>query len=396
MSFQGRRELVALGADPAKITVIYSGADRFSARRKNIGLIAYEQPNGRKRTHLMVDLAWMLDPSTKEMINFVIAGQGWEPVVEKMQLAGAHVQYFNHLPDENLQEFYTQMDALLVTGYAEGGPLPLLEAMACGLPVFSPPIGYGVDLLHDGIYETDAELVKLITEFVRPLLHRHVLARLFSWNGYVLDHALLFGRLLGETVDLMPRFGMARYAQLLDIISEIRPKQICEIGTWNGANAARMIQEAARYRPIERIEYTGFDLFEDMTGEHLRREGSKAAVHSNIISTRLLATGARIKLIRGDTVDTMPMNYIEADLYFIDGGHSEDTINSDWKNIGFAAYKNHAVVIFDDYYHSGKPDGIGCNELIDGLDTEWIVTHLPAHTVLDNGGIIGMVKVQHA
>src|SRR5690349_9858301 len=44
MSYEGRRELVALGVDPAKLWVIYASAD-FDYRKRLIGVIGYPQPN---------------------------------------------------------------------------------------------------------------------------------------------------------------------------------------------------------------------------------------------------------------------------------------------------------------------------------------------------------------
>jgi hypothetical protein len=399
MSFQGRRELVNLGVDPAKIHVIYSGADAFSMRRKNIGVIGYEQPNGRKRSHILLDLAWKLDANTKSCINFVVAGQGWDDVVKKMANLVAKVQYFDHLPDDKLQEFYNQLDALIITGYAEGGPLPLLEGLACGLPIFAPPIGYASDFGSVvNVYDSDVDLVRSITDFIKPVLQRHVLARMFTWQDYVMDHGLLFGRLLGETVNVFPEFGMDRYLQLLDVINEIKPTSICEVGAWNGRNAVRMIQEAAKHHPIERIRYTGFDLFGTMTGEHLVREGSKISLPLPVVQSRLKATGAGITLVEGDTNDTLQLNCPFSQLFFIDGGHSYETIANDW-NIVKQAMLDGSVAVFDDYYVEYSKEyhaKIGCNAVIEGLDRKaWNVKYLPIRTEIAGGTII-LVEVRHA
>ena len=57
------------------------------------------------------------------------------------------------------------------------------------------------------------------------------------------------------------------------------------------------------------------------------------------------------------------------DLIFVDGGHSEETIASDWYNVKQILTPD-TVVIFDDYYIDAGDvmDGFGCNALIDSLD----------------------------
>src|SRR3989344_6065221 len=63
-----------------------------------------------------------------------------------------------------------------------------------------------------------------------------------------------------------------RYSQLSDVIREIRPKTIMEIGTWSGKRAEAMIQLAQSLCPDEEISYFGFDLFEDLTPDLYAKE----------------------------------------------------------------------------------------------------------------------------
>ena len=53
------------------------------------------------------------------------------------------------------------------------------------------------------------------------------------------------------------------------------------------------------------------------------------------------------------------------------------------------------MAIFDDYYETGKPEGMGCNEFIYSLPADkFKVTFLPAMTAADDGRLIGMVRVE--
>jgi predicted O-methyltransferase YrrM len=391
MTFTGRNELLELGVDPRKIWTIYAAADQFVYRQRMIAIIGYPQPNGRKREHLLLDLAWQYDMTP---YHFVFVGTGWEDMANKLRMLGVNASHAHAVTDQELQALYRSIDLLLVTGYAEGGPLPLLEAMAAGVPVLSPEFGYAKDLLPRYMqYRNADELINCLAELTSTNIFHHKLARAWSWKDYVMEYALIFGRLLGEPVDICPEYGVSRYAQLLDIIDELKPTDLVEIGTWNGNRAIQMIQAAAKYHQPDRITYTGFDLFEGQTAADFRRELSKRGYDMDMVQRRLEATGAKVTLVPGYTRDTLE-NLREYDLCFVDGGHSEETIEHDGK-AALSGLEGSAVVVFDDYYHQGKPEGMGCNTFIDSLDvSQYEITHLPARTLADDGREIGMVKVR--
>jgi len=395
MTFRGREELIALGVDPEKIWVNYCGADEFSYRKRLIGIIGYPQPNGRKREGLLLDLAWNYDLTPYE---FILTGEGWQGMAERLHELGVSCSWHHADTFEKLVTTMRFLDVLLVTGYREGSPLPLLECMRAGVPVLSPNFGYAADLLDDEyIYSDTDDLMDKLNGMFEQSFRHHNLVKSWAWADYAAEYAMLFGRLLNDNVELFVNQGRARYTQLLDIISEVKPNSICEIGTWNGNNAIRMIQEAQKYKDVS---YVGFDLFEFQTPLQYRRELSKIGQDMSIVNRRLMATGADIELIQGDTNETLYPSLIEGegeiiDFYFIDGGHSEKTIGNDGSIVLSAMLANdNAVAVFDDYYHKNKPEGMGCNKFIDELDkSEFEVTHLPHRTQAEDGREVGMVKV---
>ncbi|WP_081356502.1 glycosyltransferase [Priestia aryabhattai] len=50
------------------------------------------------------------------------------------------------IPSNEMPAFYNNLDLLIITGNHEGGPAPVLEAYACGVPVLSTNIGYVKDV----------------------------------------------------------------------------------------------------------------------------------------------------------------------------------------------------------------------------------------------------------
>ncbi len=158
-----------------------------------------------------------------------------------------------------------------------------------------------------------------------------------------------------------------RYKYLFEIVRENKARNIMEIGTFNGAHAFEMIEEAKKnFRPQE-ISYYGFDLFELLNNEINVKEFAKVPPSLQEIQYKLKETGANINLYKGHTKDTLP-NVIhglpEMDFIYIDGGHSLETIENDWeyarKVMGLKT-----VVIFDDYWNR---DDSGCKKLVEEMD----------------------------
>jgi hypothetical protein len=150
---------------------------------------------------------------------------------------------------------------------------------------------------------------------------------------------------------------------------------LLEIGTYNSVHARQMVETAAIHWPIHEVEYFGFDLFEALTEDELRREFSKRPPPYLVVREKLRETGAQIRLFKGNTKETLPQ-FVESvdrnkrfDLVFVDGGHAIDTIASDWHYVQ-QIIDSRTIVVFDDYYNNDEDEveGVGCNRLIDGLD----------------------------
>jgi predicted O-methyltransferase YrrM len=173
-----------------------------------------------------------------------------------------------------------------------------------------------------------------------------------------------------------------RYVQLLEAVRGKQPTAILEVGTWNGDRALQMLNLCPS------AAYYGFDLFEDATAETDRDEKNvKPHYYMDRVEDKL--TGFDVRLYRGNTRDTLATFNEQVDFVWIDGGHSVETIRSDWENIKRCLAPG-AWVFFDDYY-SGPIDTTryGCNEVVKDL------THdvLPMADWVSGGGSVQMVRV---
>jgi hypothetical protein len=163
----------------------------------------------------------------------------------------------------------------------------------------------------------------------------------------------------------MVNFG-GRYSQLDKLLDDICPLSIVEVGTWSGWRAVQMsLVGLGRGLPVN---YKGFDVFEDFSPEFDKLEKNVKTHFSMQEVERLLLILCDLypkfsfDLVPGNTRETLRSE--TADFVFLDGGHSIETISSDYQ-----AVKDSAVILFDDYY-SGAIDvsAFGCNMVVDGLN----------------------------
>ncbi len=157
---------------------------------------------------------------------------------------------------------------------------------------------------------------------------------------------------------------------------------IVEIGTWNGVRALSLLNLSPD------SEYHGFDLFEDASPQTDKEEMNvKAHYYLEMVQERL--TGFKAFLYKGNTRETLKNFNVKADFVWLDGGHSVETIRSDWENIKRCLTPD-AVVFFDDYY-TGPIDTtrFGCNEIVKDLKHEV----LPQKDPVAGGGSVQIVRV---
>ena len=113
----------------------------FSARRTS-------DTDGRKGVQCFLHAVRKLNQKIPNL-SVLIIGPGWQDLVCELNNDGIHcvrVGYqFDHAEIANL---YRILDVFWVTSKIEGGPVPLLEAMASGVPCISTPVGAVIDLVE--------------------------------------------------------------------------------------------------------------------------------------------------------------------------------------------------------------------------------------------------------
>lgn len=159
--------------------------DRFRPRIK-IAVVGRTYHTGRKGEALVRAVMDVPD------IEWHFTGEGWpEP--------GQHVS------QAELPNFYRSMDYILVPATNEGGPMSILEALACGVPVIASDVGWAGEFPHIPFERGDAASLRSVLEQLRAeqfALREHVTD--ITWQNWAEAHGRLFESLAPAGAACMP------------------------------------------------------------------------------------------------------------------------------------------------------------------------------------------------
>jgi predicted O-methyltransferase YrrM len=194
----------------------------------------------------------------------------------------------------------------------------------------------------------------------------------------------------------MAKVRPKRYAKIIELVEEAKPSTIIEIGVFNGVRARAMA--AAALKHSSKVHYTGYDLFEKSTaGTDAKEFNKKRTLSTAEVTERLNAFKAKnpgfsFNLVTGNTRETLERD-TAVDFAYIDGGHSVETIRSDYD-----ALKHCRMIVFDDYYETNDKGQcpnlklFGANAIVDPIpDHEIINTRDP----VSGGGFVCLAVVRN-
>lgn len=83
----------------------------------------------------------------REGVCLLLAGPGWDEHARSLEALVGSVVHAPSASFVGMRQRYAALDVYLCTSLLEGGPLPVLEALACGVPVVSTDVGHVPDLI---------------------------------------------------------------------------------------------------------------------------------------------------------------------------------------------------------------------------------------------------------
>jgi hypothetical protein len=158
--------LVRRGVSRDKLCYVTPGHDGLvEPKRIRIGITSRAYGDGRKREGMLVELAQAM---RLDRFHFEIIGEGWDPIIARLEAAGATVQYDAGSDDYQkdyagaLQRIPT-FDYYLYTGLDEGS-MGFLDALAAGVSTIVTPQGFHLDVAG-GITHAFTDIGELVTVF---------------------------------------------------------------------------------------------------------------------------------------------------------------------------------------------------------------------------------------
>lgn len=166
-----KKDLINLGIDPKKISVIYNGIDHklfypsidngdvveiqpFSIKRPYF--IYSSRLSGADKKHLELIKAFELFKKQTNLPHRLILAGDESDYSEEIRKAvfdspnGTDIFITGHFPLESLAKLYSGAEACVFPAINEGVGLPILESMACGIPVLCSNTGalkeFGTDI----------------------------------------------------------------------------------------------------------------------------------------------------------------------------------------------------------------------------------------------------------
>lgn len=170
------------------VTTILPGVDLENYRPLvRIGVVGRTYGTGRKGEWLLADLGRI------DGVEFVGTQTDWG-------LDG------RPLREAEMPDFFRSLDYLLVTAAYEGGPMPVIEALAAGVEIIAPPVGFVPDYPHISYNPLDAEGLKalierLVEQKLRDRAQRVQSVQSITWDSWASQHDRLFRSMLRDCGD---------------------------------------------------------------------------------------------------------------------------------------------------------------------------------------------------
>lgn len=173
------------------VTTITPGVDLDAFTPKvRIGVIGRTYHTGRKGEALVADV--MEVPG----IEWRFTGQGWPGPS-------------TFISDGKMPDFYNDLDYVLVPALYEGGPMCVLEALACGKPVIASNVGWVDEYPHIPFETGNADsLRKVLTGLVDERLKLREAVAHRTWSAWGDAHIDLFNK-VARTHGIVSKTGKA-------------------------------------------------------------------------------------------------------------------------------------------------------------------------------------------
>lgn len=197
MSSSTVRQLHDAGFPSGKLCYILPGQNELLRPKKSvIGVSTRVYQDGRKREHLLLKAAAVIDPT---LFFFKIMGEGWDSIVAQLKKRGFQVDYFPAFDEGDYVELLESLDYYFYPGEDEGA-MGVVDALAAGVPVVSTPQGYHLDVPGGlpFLFRSESELLDIFRKISADRARLQGAVADWTWEDYARKHLQLWEHLLGR------------------------------------------------------------------------------------------------------------------------------------------------------------------------------------------------------
>lgn len=195
MSRETMDKLVSMGVPKRKLCYINPAQDGVIKPKKYIlGITSKVHGDLRKNESMLVNICEKIDCL---YFKFVIMGNGWNEVVDKMRKLGFEVDYYNEFDYENYTNILPTLDFYLYFGSDEGS-MGFLDALAAGVDTIVTPQGYHMDIPNAITYpcETEEDFVRCLNQICANRKEKVEAVSEWTWDVYAKKHLDIWNYLL--------------------------------------------------------------------------------------------------------------------------------------------------------------------------------------------------------
>lgn len=164
-------------------SVVYGGSETEMFKPTlTLGIMQNGEVVG-KGTEFLTSLANSMDLRN---FKFIFCGIGWEKVVNVFQAKGVRFEYLTDTLYNDFPSIYDKIDYLFIPSLWEGGPMAVLEAMACQIPIISANTGWTSEITR-GLFFTPGnvnECIDVLKQVEELKLKNHVNVDFFSYKSF--------------------------------------------------------------------------------------------------------------------------------------------------------------------------------------------------------------------
>ncbi|OGY29500.1 MAG: hypothetical protein A3F35_00385 [Candidatus Woykebacteria bacterium RIFCSPHIGHO2_12_FULL_45_10] len=191
--------------NPEKISIVTPAIDHaefFPRTQNEISMIRkkYKLPTKyilyastlepRKNVEGILQAYAALDEKLKKTNGLVLTGgKGWKDesilkTIAELKNIGENITQTGYAPDEDLPAIYSGASLFVYPSFYEGFGIPLLEAMACGVPVICSDNSSLPEVVGDAAILIKAESAQAITKAISKVLSDSKLAKSLRQKGF--------------------------------------------------------------------------------------------------------------------------------------------------------------------------------------------------------------------